>query len=88
MDPKNERAQDERFFWIARQPSVVRRALKIASVVGIVLALINHGDKLLALQLTLTDVFKIMLTFAVPYCVSTYSSVLAIRDRMQLLRSQ
>lgn len=69
------------FLWVARQPSVVRRAAKIALVVGVVLAAINHGDKILSLTLSLKDLGKIALTFCVPYCVSTYSSVLAIKGR-------
>jgi hypothetical protein len=73
------------FLSLARDPSVVKRAGKIALIVGAVLALINHGDKLFSGGLALTDAFKIVLTFAVPYCVSTYSSVLAIRERMQSL---
>lgn len=73
--------------WIARQPSVVRRAGKIALVVGVVLAMINHGDKILGFTLSATDLGKIALTFCVPYCVSTYSSVLAIKERTQTLRA-
>ena len=73
------------FLWIARQPSVVRRAGKIALVVGVVLAMINHGDKILSFTLSPTDLGKIALTFCVPYCVSTYSSVLAIKERTQTL---
>ncbi len=81
---------DERLdlLWLATRPSVVKRAAKIAAVVGILLAVINHGDTILAGQLQLTDLIKIVLTFGVPYCVSTFSSVLAIRERSQFLRPQ
>lgn len=71
------------FFWVARQPSVVWRAIKISAIVGLILAVINHGDKLITLSLTSIDLIKILLTFGVPYCVSTFSSVLAIRERTQ-----
>lgn len=71
------------FFWVARQPSVVWRAIKISAIVGVILAVINHGDKLITLSLTSIDLIKILLTFGVPYCVSTFSSVLAIRERTQ-----
>ena len=73
------------FFTIALDRSVVVRAARIAFVVGIVLALINHGNTLLTGALTAEVVLKIILTFMVPYCVSTYSSVLAVRERLQTM---
>ncbi|MEM1162503.1 MAG: nitrate/nitrite transporter NrtS [Pseudomonadota bacterium] len=73
------------FFQIAMDRSVRGRAFRIAAVVGTVLALINHGDRLLAMDLDGEAILKICLTFLVPYCVSTYSSVLAVRERMQSL---
>ena len=70
---------------LALQTSVVVRAFRIAAVVGVVLALINHGDKLVTGQITTLSALKMGLTFLVPYCVSTFSSVLAIRERLQLI---
>ncbi|MCC6207542.1 MAG: nitrate/nitrite transporter NrtS [Gammaproteobacteria bacterium] len=67
------------WFDIALQRSVAARALKVAAFVGCILALINHGDKLLSVSVTLTEWVKIGLTFLVPYCVSTFASVQAIR---------
>jgi hypothetical protein len=64
---------------IAFEASVVRRAVKMMAVVGCILALINHGDALLMGAMTATAWLKVALTFAVPYCVSTISSVQAIR---------
>ena len=64
---------------VAFEGSVVRRALKMMAVVGCVLAAINHGDTLLAGAMTGSAWLKVALTFAVPYCVSTISSVQAIR---------
>ena len=55
------------------------RALKIAIVVGLILAFINHGDHLLEGDMTITNWVKILFTFFVPYCVSSFSSVLAIK---------
>jgi hypothetical protein len=67
-------------FWaIASRRDVVVRALKTAAWVGLVLAGINHADALLAGTIDATRVAKILLTFAVPYCVSTWSSVGAIK---------
>ena len=64
---------------IAFAASVRRRAVKMMLVVGCILALINHGDALLTGSMTTTEWMKIVLTFAVPYCVSTIASVQAIR---------
>lgn len=63
--------------WIelATRRDIVKRSCKIAMFVGTVLALLNHGDKLLLLQLSLLDIGKIIITYSVPYCVSTYSAV-------------
>jgi hypothetical protein len=52
---------------------VPRRSLWAALIVGTVLNLINQGDALLGgAPLNLA---KIILTFAVPYCVATYGAV-------------
>jgi len=58
---------------------VVRRALAFAVVVGSVLIAINHGDALLAGEVDGTRWLKMGLTVLVPYVVSTWSSVLAVR---------
>jgi hypothetical protein len=69
------------FFAVATRPSVVRRALGYAVVVGAVLVTINHGDALLAGEVSGKILLKIGLTVCVPYCVSTASSVGAIRSQ-------
>jgi hypothetical protein len=53
------------------------RAVKIAALVGCILAAINHGDSIAANQMTTSAWLKVALTFCVPYCVSWYSSVKA-----------
>ena len=55
-------------------PRVVKTAFKVSLVVGTILALINHGPAILDLSLTGGAVFQILLTYLVPYGVSTYSS--------------
>jgi len=55
--------------------SVVRRGLKFAVVVGTILIAINHGDAILAGELTRASYFKMALTVVVPYVVSVLSSV-------------
>ncbi|GAB5435725.1 MAG: hypothetical protein FalmKO_08500 [Falsiruegeria mediterranea] len=42
---------------------------------------INYADKLLAGTLTHSELIKAMVSYCVPFCVSTYSSVLAIMER-------
>ena len=56
-------------------PSTVRRARQTALIVGTVLLVINHGPAILAGELTGGRVLQILLTFLVPYTVSTISSV-------------
>ena len=68
-------------FRLALQPSVVKRALKYAFVVGLILITINHSDAILHGDLNSTRLFKMALTVMVPYIVSTLSSVGALRDR-------
>ena len=75
-----EESADLGFLAIARRPSVVKRAVRVAVVVGLVLAFINHGNMLISGQISWEIVCKIFVTFCVPYCVSTYSSVLAVRE--------
>jgi len=65
---------------VALQADVVRTALRVAIVVGTMLALINHSSAMLDLSLSKQNIFQIFLTYLVPYGVSTYSSVKAILD--------
>jgi len=67
------------FIKVALLKDVVFMALKMSLIVGSILALINHGDAVLEGTLTHENLYKIALTFLVPYCVSTYSSVKAIQ---------
>ena len=65
---------------LALQPSVVKRALKYAVVVGAILITINHGDAILRGDLPPARLFRMGLTLLVPYVVSTLSSVGAMRE--------
>ena len=64
-------------FTLAASPSIVRRAIKYSVIVGTVLISINHGDSLLKGNIDKLKVVKIILTYSVPYIVSTLSSVQA-----------
>jgi hypothetical protein len=63
-----------RQIWLyAVSDGVPRRSLVVALIVGAILNLINQGNVLLGEgHLNLT---KMILTFAVPYCVATYGAV-------------
>ena len=65
---------------IASEPAVVRRAVKYAIVIGALLIAINHGDAIVRGDTDTMRLFRIGLTDIVPYCVSTSSSVEAIRS--------
>ena len=65
--------------WFRRE--TVNRALKIAGVVGPILTLINQYDVLLRLEFSLRFWMKVLLTFSVPYCVSSFSSARAYMDQ-------
>lgn len=75
-NPKGERPS---FLSIAVRRDIVSRALVYALGVGALLILINHGDALLAGDISIGRILKMVLTISVPYCVSTASSVGTIR---------
>lgn len=67
-------------FQLAFQPSVVKRALKYALVVGLILIAINHGNAILAGHVSRGSLIQMLLTVLVPYVVSTLSSVGALLE--------
>ncbi len=64
---------------LALERRVVRRAALCALIVGTILISINHGDAILAGDVSPRRWLQMGLTMLVPYCVSTYSSVSAMR---------
>ena len=54
---------------------VFRRALQVSAVVGTILFLINQLDVVLSGHVTPLVVLKIVLTYLVPFLVSTYSAL-------------
>jgi len=73
------------WFELATSPSVVRRASTYAVIVGTILITINHGDRILSGNLTGFRILQMGLTVMVPYCVSTLSSVQALRQMRRTL---
>ena len=72
-----------RWFQTARSSGVVRRAIKVSLIVGTLLVAINHGPYLWAGDIKPFRLFQIALTYVVPYCVATWSSVAALLEREQ-----
>lgn len=66
-------------YWFIRE--TVHRALKVACVVGPILTTINQYDVILRGEWSFHLFSKILLTFAVPYSVSSFSSARAYMDR-------
>lgn len=66
------------FYAAFTAPITVRRAIKVALVVGTLLVLLNHGDGI-ALG-AWPAWWKIILTYFVPYSVSSYSTAAFIRQ--------
>ena len=62
-----------RIWRYAVSDGVPRRSFIVALIVGTILNLINQGDALVT-GLPV-DITKLLLTYLVPYCVSTYGAV-------------
>lgn len=71
------------WFQIALQSRVYKRALKTSLFVGTLLVIINQSGQIIDHGFSSEIFIKIILTYLVPYCVSTYASVEAIRDASQ-----
>lgn len=64
---------------------VMKRAFMVAIVVGTMLNIINQGSNLLTHDVVW---WKVILTYIVPYCVSTYSSAIERSKRHQPIREE
>jgi hypothetical protein len=64
---------------------IVRRSLWIALIVGTILNLIAQGDFLIAGEHL--NLWKILLTYCVPYGVSTYGAVTARLESYRRMRA-
>ena len=66
---------------LALSKNVRNRALRVSLLVGSILVLINHADSIYNGSLKATNLLQILATYIVPYLVSTYSSVSALKDQ-------
>ena len=64
---------------------IVRRSLWVAVIVGTILNVIAQGDFLVEGQPV--NIWKIVLTYAVPYCVATYGAVTARLETYRRMRA-
>ena len=69
------------FLSIAFRADIALRSAKIALVVGTLIAIINHGDRMMMDKMGTVDWLKCALTYLVPFGVSTWSQVSALRAR-------
>ena len=60
---------------IAFQKDIVIDSLKVALFVGVILNLINQWEAISTMDIQKIQWIKFLLTFSVPYLVSTYASV-------------
>jgi len=60
---------------IASNKTLLLKAIKIALFVGIVLNLINQGEKIFILAFEDINYYKFFLTFIVPFSVSMYTAI-------------
>ncbi|GET24364.1 hypothetical protein [Prolixibacter sp. NT017] len=63
---------------LATQKESIIRAIRVAILVGIILNIINNPG-IFSLSFEGMNIYRMLLTFVVPFCVSLYSSVLANR---------
>ena len=68
------------FISLAAKKDSVSRAVRVAILVGIILNIINNPG-LFKLSFEGLNIYRILLTFLVPFCVSLYSSILANRKK-------
>jgi hypothetical protein len=60
---------------LASTKPLLIKAIKIALIVGIILNLINQGDKIFILAFEEINYYKFFLTFIVPFSVSMYTAI-------------
>lgn len=65
------------YYQLATEKSTIQRALRVSMLVGIILNLINHPEIFISFSFDDLHMGRVLLTFLVPFLVSTYSSVLS-----------
>lgn len=70
----------KKMFVYACHPKTVWRALRVSAVVGTLLTVINHYDEWFVIGGSTTSAIQIVLTYLVPYLVSTHGQVYGSRN--------
>jgi hypothetical protein len=65
------------------EPDSLRFSLKMALIVGTILAIINHGYSLLTGHFTAGEIYPLLLTYCVPFTVSMIGQIQGKRQRDQ-----
>ena len=71
------------YYVLAFGGSTPKKALLTSLFVGTILTLINHGDTIL-IDKKNPNYFKIILTYFVPYCVTTWGLILGKLENINL----
>jgi|GEM_PF-2924200 len=71
----HKHSQSSYYIQLSFERNTVKRAFRTAIVVGLILNLINHYQAFVTLSFNDVNLFMALLTFMVPYLVSTFSSV-------------
>lgn len=75
------------FLTCACLPGTIIRALKVAFVITPILTVVNHSQEIMALDFSPRFFLQALLTFCVPYLVSTYSSAMTMLADMKATAS-
>ena len=70
-----------KFLDIAFKDGTPHKAFLTACVVGTLLTIINHGDHILEGEYP--SIWKVLLTYCVPFCVTTWGSYLGKRAKIK-----
>jgi hypothetical protein len=64
---------------------VLKRSLAVSAIVGTILCAINQGDAILAGETPV--IWKVILTYIVPFCVATYGAYSACVAHSKMMQS-
>ncbi|WP_086930776.1 nitrate/nitrite transporter NrtS [Agarilytica rhodophyticola] len=64
-----------------KKRAIQMRSLKVALVVGTILGTVNYADKIYLSNMSVIDWTKFAITYAVPYCVSLFSGLSALKEK-------
>ncbi len=81
MEGSSHRDEAPGFLKLAFSDGTPRHALVAGFIIGTLLTVINQGDRIWAGEMP--NLVKIVLTYLVPYCVTTYGAVTAKRATLR-----